>query len=359
MKINNKNFQTIWYTKDENAVKIINQNKLPHNLEIITLNTVDDVVVAIKEMKVRGAPLIGCAGAFGVYLSCLKSPLKEDINKDCENLIVSRPTAVNLKWAVNRVKNIILNLPESERTTNALKEALSIVDSDVKNCQLIGEHGSKIIQNISEQKQSIVNVLTHCNAGWLATVDWGTATSPIYFSKNKGINLHVWVDETRPRLQGAHLTSFELNNEEVDNTIISDNTGGYLMLNKKVDICIIGADRIMSNGDVINKIGTYEKALAAYANNIPFYVAAPTSTIDFSKTSTEDIAIEERSSAEMNIVSGIQNGEIHNINIYPIHSKSYNIAFDITPSKYITGLICEFGLFDCNKTSFEKIKTFI
>ena len=356
MKINNRKYQSIWYSKDDNNIKIINQNKLPFHIETLTLSCTKDVINAISKMKVRGAPLIGCTGAFGVYLSCKKSSKTENIEKDCEDIVAARPTAVNLKWAVRKVKEKIFSFPSEKRESEALNEALLIMEEDIHNCKLIGVHGSEVIKQMHRNNNSVINILTHCNAGWLATVDWGTATSPIYHAKRAGIDIHVWVDETRPRFQGAQLTSFELNNENVENTIISDNTGGYLMYKKRVDMCITGADRIMSNGDVFNKIGTYEKALVAQANNIPFYVAAPVSTIDFSESISEQIVIEERSENEMKIFSYTHNGKYQEFDIYPKNSKCLNIAFDITPSKLITGLICEYGIFECNREGIEKIR---
>lgn len=355
MKIDSSNYRTIWYDSHEENIKIIDQTRLPHSLEIISLNNVDETIRAIKEMNVRGAPLIGCTGAFGVFLACKASVKSDEIISNCDKLISSRPTAVNLEWAVKRVKNKILLCDEKDRINIALQEAILIAEEDVKNCQCIGQHGLEIIKNISQSKNHTVNILTHCNAGWLATVDWGTATAPIYSSFKYGIDIHVWVDETRPRLQGAFLTSFELNNESIPNTIISDNTGGFLMYERRVDLCITGADRILSNGDVINKIGTYEKAVVANEHNIPFYIAAPASTIDFSHMNPHEITIEERSSDEMKKISGVDNGEILKVNIYPEKSESLNVAFDITPSKFISGIICEYGIFEASKEGIREI----
>lgn len=355
MKINGSSYRTIWYDSIEKNIKIIDQTKLPHSLEIMSLNNVDEAVNAIKEMNVRGAPLIGCTGAFGVFLACKASVNSKDIKVNCEKLISSRPTAVNLEWAVERVKNKVLLCEEIDRIDVALDEAALIAEEDVKNCQAIGRHGIGIIKTISKEKKDTVNILTHCNAGWLATVDWGTATAPIYKSFKSGLDIHVWVDETRPRLQGAFLTSFELGHESVPNTIISDNTGGFLMHKGRVDLCITGADRILSNGDAINKIGTYEKAVVAHENNIPFYIAAPVSTIDFTSINSTDITIEERSDNEMRKVSGKDKDQILKVDIYPKKSRTLNIAFDITPSKFISGIICEYGVFEANKDGMTEI----
>jgi methylthioribose-1-phosphate isomerase len=357
MKINGTNYKTIWYDSIEQNIKIIDQTKLPHSLEIITLNTTDDTIKAISEMNVRGAPLIGCTGAFGVFLSCKSSIETDYIEMCCDNLISSRPTAVNLEWAVKRVKNKVLLSKEKDRINIALHEATLIAEEDIENCKSIGRHGLEIIKSLSQKSNETVNILTHCNAGWLATVDWGTATAPIYSSFKSGLDIHVWVDETRPRLQGAFLTSFELNHESVPNTVISDNTGGFLMYKRRVDLCITGADRILSNGDAINKIGTYEKAIAARENNIPFYIAAPVSTIDFNHVNSSDITIEERSDDEMRKITGKVHDRSYEVDIYPAQSNSLNVAFDITPSKFISGIICEHGIFEASEEGIRKIFT--
>lgn len=356
MKINGKKYSTIWFDNDNQTVNIINQALLPHQLQIVILSTYQDSIDAIKKMKVRGAPLIGCTGAFGVYLATKEFKNKNDLIKNCKKIIESRPTAVNLEWAVNRMLSKILSTDNNQWESIALIEAKNILKEDVCFCKSIGEYGYNIFKNIKKDNDTL-NILTHCNAGWLATVDWGTATAPIYYAHKKNLDIHVWVDETRPRLQGAFLTSFELNNEKIKNTLISDNTGGFLMQRNKIDVCITGADRVMKNGDVINKIGTYEKAIAAFENNIPFYVAIPSSTLDFSDKKTEDIVIEERSSTEMSHVTGIINNELQISQIYPSESESLNIAFDITPSKFITGIITEHGVFDANESSLKNLIT--
>ena len=271
MRIQGKEYRTIWY--EDKIVKIIDQTKLPHQFIIKDLKSVKDAINAIKIMEVRGAPLIGGTAAYGIVLAIQESTDKEFINKSAEELIQSRPTAINLKWAVDRMMKKLSGINSDQILDIALKEAKEICDEDEKFCENIGINGLKIIEEIYNKKKSTVNILTHCNAGWLATINWGTATSPIYHAHKKGIPVHVWVDETRPRNQGANLTSYELNEEEIPNTIIADNTGGILMQRGEVDMCIVGTDRTLSNGDVCNKIGTYLKALAAHDNEVPFYVA--------------------------------------------------------------------------------------
>lgn len=354
MKIDGKHYKTIWFDNKEKSVKIIDQTKLPHQFIIKSISNCQQMVEAIVNMEVRGAPLIGGAAAYGIALSLIE---KQDINylkQNYEKLLKSRPTAVNLKWAIDRMmEKLFANLSVS----SALTEADTICNEDISFCKSIGENGLKIIENIYSKKKETVNILTHCNAGWLATIDWGTATSPIYHAHQKGIPIHVWVDETRPRNQGANLTSYELNEEGIPNTIIADNTGGILMQRKQVDICIVGSDRTLFTGDVCNKVGTYLKALAAYDNKIPFYVCLPTSTIDWDIDDFNKIPIEERNNKELSHIAGVnKKGEIEEVLIYPKNSQSKNIAFDITPAKYVTGLITENGIFKANKESIIKNK---
>ena len=343
MKIKGKEYRTIWF--DNNVVKIIDQTKLPHQFIIKDLKTVEDSINAIKTMEVRGAPLIGATAAYGLVLSIIEKNDLSFLKKSSEDLIASRPTAINLKWAVDRMMKKLSGVNEKDILKIALDEAKTIVEEDISFCKNIGLNGLKIIEEIFNKKKNTVNILTHCNAGWLATIDWGTATSPIYHAHQKGIKIHVWVDETRPRNQGANLTSYELNEEGIPNTVITDNAGGILMQRGQVDMCIVGTDRTLSNGDVCNKIGTYLKALSAKDNNIPFYVALPSSTIDWSIKDHKQIPIEERNSEELSHVVGIdENNEIKKVRIYPQKSKSLNLAFDVTPAKLVTGLITEKGV---------------
>ena len=353
MKIQYKEYRTIWY--EENVVKIIDQTKLPHQFIIKDLKTVKDAINAIKVMEVRGAPLIGGTAAYGIALAVQENNDPEFIKKSAKELIQSRPTAINLKWALDRMMNKLSGINSDQILDIALKEAQGICDEDEKFCENIGINGLKIIEEIYNKKKDKVNILTHCNAGWLATINWGTATSPIYHAHKKGIPVHVWVDETRPRNQGSNLTSYELNEENIPNTIIADNTGGILMQRGDVDMCIVGTDRTLSNGDVCNKIGTYLKALAAHDNNVPFYVALPSSTIDWEIKEGKDIPIEERNSEELSHVEGLdENDEIKKVLIYPKKSKALNLAFDVTPAKYVTGLITEKGI--CEASS-DALKT--
>ena len=354
MRIQGKEYRTIWY--EEKIVKIIDQTKLPHQFIIKDLNSVKDAINAIKVMEVRGAPLIGGTAAYGIVLAIQESTEKEFINKSAEELIQSRPTAINLKWAVDRMMNKLSGINSDQILNIALQEAKEICDEDEKFCENIGINGLKIIEEIYNKKKETVNILTHCNAGWLATINWGTATSPIYHAHKKGIPVHVWVDETRPRNQGANLTSYELNEEEIPNTIIADNTGGILMQRGEVDMCIVGTDRTLSNGDVCNKIGTYLKALAAHDNNIPFYVTLPSSTIDWDIKDAKDIPIEQRNSEELSHIEGIdENNEVKKILIYPKKSKAMNLAFDVTPAKYVTGLITEKGICEASTEGLKKL----
>ena len=356
MKIEGKEFRTIWFDEENKVVKIIDQTKLPHQFVIKDLKTVKDAINAIKVMEVRGAPLIGGTAAYGMVLAILENNDLEFIKKSAEELIKSRPTAINLQWAVHRMNNKLSMINSNDLFSIALKEAKEICDEDVKFCKNIGINGLKLIQEIYNKKKDTVNILTHCNAGWLATINWGTATSPIYHAHKKGIPIHVWVDETRPRNQGANLTSYELNEEQIPNTIIADNTGGILMQRGEVDMCIVGTDRTLSNGDVCNKIGTYLKALAAYDNNVPFYVALPSSTIDWDTKNSKDIPIEERNSDELSYIEGIDNkNQIKKVLIYPNKSKAMNLAFDVTPAKYVTSLITEKGICDASSEALKKL----
>tara|TARA_B100000161_G_scaffold40217_1_gene24294 strand:+ start:72 stop:1151 length:1080 start_codon:yes stop_codon:yes gene_type:complete len=356
MRIEGKNYKTIWFDKNSKNVKIIDQTKLPHEFKIKELETVKDAINAIKVMEVRGAPLIGATAAFGIVLAIKENNDLNFIKKSAEELVKARPTAINLQWAVHRVNNKISMIKPENLFDVALNEAELICDEDEKFSEEIGKNGLKIIEEIYQKKKNTINILTHCNAGWLATIDWGTATSPIYHAHKKGIPIHIWVDETRPRNQGANLTSYELNEEGVPNTIIADNTGGILMQRGQVDMCIVGTDRTLSNGDVCNKIGTYLKALAAYDNNVPFYVALPSSTIDWNLKDSRDIPIEVRDTKELSHIDGmLGDNKIDSVQIYPKKSKAMNLAFDVTPAKYVTSLITEKGICNASEDGLKKL----
>ena len=354
MKIAGKEYRTIWF--ENNLVKIIDQTKLPHEFTIKDLKTIKDVVNAIKNMEVRGAPLIGATAAYGIVLAIIENNEQAFIKKSSEDLINSRPTAINLKWAVDRMIHKLSDVKREKILEIAIREANKICEEDIKFCENIGLNGLKIIEEIYNKKKSTVNILTHCNAGWLATINWGTATSPIYHAHKKGIPVHVWTGETRPRNQGANLTSYELNEEGIKNTIIADNTGGILMQRGNVDMCIVGTDRTLSNGDVCNKIGTYLKALAAHDNGVPFYVALPSSTIDWNLKNYKDIPIEERNPEELSHIEGLdENGNLKKIQVYPKKSKAMNLAFDVTPAKYVTALITEKGVCEASPSELRKL----
>jgi methylthioribose-1-phosphate isomerase len=354
MKIEGKEYRTIWF--ENNVVKIIDQTKLPHKFIIKDLKTVKEAINAIKSMEVRGAPLIGATAAYGLVLAILENNDQSFLKRSAEDLIKSRPTAINLKWAVDRMMKKLSGINSEKILDVALNEAKGICEEDIKFCESIGLNGLKIIEEIYNKKKDTVNILTHCNVGGLETVKWGTETSPIYQAQKKGIPIHVWADETRPRNQGANLTSYELNEEGIKNTIIADNTGGILMQRGQVDMCIVGTDRTLSNGDVCNKVGTYLKALAAKDNNVPFYVALPSSTIDWKIENSKDIPIEERSSDELSKIEGVdEDGNIKKVQIYPKKSNAVNLAFDVTPAKYITGFITEKGICEASEKELKNL----
>jgi len=357
--VNGKHFRTIWVNeKDEKKVNIIDQLKLPHQFVVKDLCSLDDAAKAISDMNVRGAGLIGATAGYGMYLAALEASQSDIFDAFMKNagdeLIATRPTAVNLSWAVQRQLNAINEEDSLEKKVGiALKTANEIADEDADYCRRIGEHGVKLITDISKQKNGKpVNILTHCNAGWLAFVDYGSATSPIYTAYEEGINIHVYVDETRPRNQGASLTAWELGQHGVPHTVIPDNTGGHLMQHGLVDIVIVGTDRTTFTGDVANKIGTYLKALAAKDNNLPFYVALPSSTFDWEiRDGVKEIEIEERDSDEVKCIEGLCEGEIKKVLITPEKSPAANYSFDVTPSRLITGLITERGICEAKEES--------
>ena len=364
MKIGNQEYQSIWLDKSDPAViKVIDQKKLPFSFETKELRSVDDVYSAIEDMTVRGAPLIGAAGAFGIYLSTLEATAQTNIREHVSNasryLKSCRPTAVNLSWAVNYVVNKLrFDLPVELLSKRSLAAALEICELEKENCRQIGNHGLKLIEDLNEKKNGEpVNILTHCNAGWLACIDYGTVTAPVYFAHDKGIRVHVWVDETRPRNQGARLTAWELGQHGVPYTLITDNAGGHLMQQKMVDIVIVGSDRTTRSGNVANKTGTYLKALAAYDNNIPFYCAFPSTTIDFSiSNGLNEIVIEKRDPEEVTKITGYADGKIQSVRICPEDTVALNFGFDVTPARLITGLITEKGI--CGATEKEITEMF-
>ncbi len=363
MRINGIEKQTIWLNEDGWSVDIIDQTALPHKFVVVNLKTLDDAAYAIKAMLVRGAPLIGATAAYGLCLALKNDTSDKAMSKACEFLNAQRPTAVNLRWALAVMTNHLTPLSPEARLEAAYKKAAEIVADDIETNRLIGVHGLELIKEIASKKTQgeTINVLTHCNAGWLATTQWGTATSPIYHAVKAGIPVHVWVDETRPRNQGASLTAYELGHEEIPHTIIVDNAGGHLMQHGKVDLCIVGTDRTAANGDVCNKIGTYLKALAAHDNNIPFYVALPSTTIDWTLNSGFDIPIEERGQEEVLQMTGRLSGsdreEVVTIDIAALGSPAANPAFDVTPAKYVSGLITEKGVIDATIEGLALLKT--
>jgi methylthioribose-1-phosphate isomerase len=347
MNVNGTPMRTIWVEPDGSTVGIIDQTQLPHRFATVRLTSLDDAARAIRTMQVRGAPLIGAAAAYGVCLALKADASDEALERACATLMATRPTAINLKWALDEMVKAVRNRPRQERVAAAYRRAAEICDEDVAINRAIGRHGLALIEAIAARKKSgeRVNVLTHCNAGWLATVDVGTATGPIYTAHDKGVPLHVWVDETRPRNQGAALTAWELGQHGVPHTVIPDNTGGHLMQHGLVDIAIVGTDRVTANGDVCNKIGTYLKALAAKDNGVPFYVALPSPTIDFSVEDGSDIPIEERGADEVTMIAGkTADGRIETVRIVPEGSPVANYGFDVTPARLVTGLITERGV---------------
>jgi methylthioribose-1-phosphate isomerase len=363
MKVNNTPYRTIWVKQGDPAtIQIIDQRYLPHQFVIADVTNLNETVSAVKDMQVRGAPLIGVTAAYGIYLALLKAPRGQNVEKHLEEsarkLRSARPTAINLSWAIERqIKAIAQVNSIGGKIKKALETANQMADEDVETCRKIGEHGLKLIETISRKKRGkAVQVLTHCNAGWLACVDWGTATAPIYQAFNQGIPIHIWVSETRPRNQGASLTAWELAQHGVSHTVIVDNAAGHLMQRRMVDLVLVGTDRTTSFGDMTNKIGTYLKALAAKDNHIPFYAAVPSSSIDWKvQNSFDEIPIEERNAEEVTSIEGWEGGSIKKVRLTPKESPAKNYAFDVTPASLVSGLVTERGICEANRESILKL----
>jgi methylthioribose-1-phosphate isomerase len=354
MKVDGSETRTIWVESDGASVGIIDQTLLPHRFATVRLASLDDAARAIRTMQVRGAPLIGAAAAYGFWLALRSDASDEGLERAYAVLLATRPTAINLKWALDEMLAAVRNRPRGERLDAAFHRAGAIADEDVAINRAIGRHGLPIIEAIAARKNGArVNVLTHCNAGWLATVDWGTATAPIYMAHDKGVGVHVFADETRPRNQGASLTAWELGRHGVPHTVIPDNTGGHLMQHGLVDLVIVGTDRVTAQGDVCNKIGTYLKALAARDNNVPFYVALPSPTIDFTVSDgVAEIPIEQRGPEEVATVTGkTADGRVVSVQVVPDGSPVANYAFDVTPARLVTGLITERGVIEASRSA--------
>jgi len=349
MKIDGTHYRTIWVDSDGWSVQVIDQTVLPHEFRVVSLRTAADAADTIRRMVVRGAPLIGATAAYGVALAMRQDPSDDALSRTYDELLATRPTAVNLRWALDAMRHALRDRAPADRVPTAYARAAAICDDDVATCEAIGRNGERLIAEVHQRKSLAhgpVNILTHCNAGWLATVDWGTALAPIYMAHDNGIPVHVWVDETRPRNQGASLTAYELGRHGVPHTVIVDNAGGHLMQHGQVDLCITGTDRTTASGDVCNKIGTYLKALAAQDNGVPFYVALPHSTIDWTiGDGVTGIPIEQRDADEVTWISGrTGDGEVTAVNIVPPGTPAANYAFDVTPARLVTALITERGV---------------
>lgn len=355
MRVDGQPCRTIWPASDGRAVEIIDQTRLPHEFVTVRLENLNDAERAIREMQVRGAPLIGVTAAYGVALAMRHSTSDAVLETACSVLLAARPTAVNLRWGIERMREFVAPLSEGARADAAWAEAACIAEEDVAINAEIGRQGVPLIREIYQRKQAPVNILTHCNAGWLATVDWGTALAPVYAAFDAGVPLHVWVDETRPRNQGASLTAWELGQHGVPHTLIVDNAGGHLMQHGLVDMVIVGTDRVTATGDVCNKIGTYLKALAAYDNAVPFYVALPTPTIDWHlQDGVREIPIEERASDEVTHITGRdRDGQVRQVQITPDGTQAANFGFDVTPARLVTGLITERGVVAANAAAMK------
>jgi methylthioribose-1-phosphate isomerase len=355
MKVDGKAMRTIWVEPNGWSIGVIDQTALPHRFVTARLTTLDDAAHAIRAMLIRGAPLIGVTAAYGVCLAVREDPSDETLDRAYATLIATRPTAINLKWALDEMVAALRNRPRAERIAAAYQRAAQIAEEDVAICTGIGRNGLPLIEAVAAGKKpgEHVNVLTHCNAGWLAAVDLGTATAPIYLAHDKGVSIHVYADETRPRNQGASLTAWELGRHGVPHTLIADNTGGHLMQHGLVDLVIVGTDRVTANGDVCNKIGTYLKALAARDNNVPFYVALPSPTIDFATANgVAEIPIEQRGAEEVSTITGrTADGRIETVRIAPDGSPIANYGFDVTPARLVTGLITERGVIAPSRTA--------
>jgi methylthioribose-1-phosphate isomerase len=355
VKVDGKHFRSIWLERDGFSVSAIDQRRLPHEFVVVEIPDAQAANEAIRTMLVRGAPLIGATAAYGMALAMRDDRSDATLERAYKLLVKSRPTAINLKWALDEMMRVLQPLSPSSRTQAAYARAAEIAEEDVAINREIGKHGLALIEKIAASRKpgEPVNVLTHCNAGWLATVDWGTATSPIYQAHDRGIPVHVWVDETRPRNQGASLTAWELGHHGVPHTVIADNTGGHLMQHRMVDLAIVGTDRVAANGDVCNKIGTYLKALAAHDNGVPFYVALPSPTIDFRiSDGIAEIPIEQREASEVTEMTGrTRDGRIETVRVVPEGSHAANYAFDVTPARLVTGLITERGVLGANRAA--------
>jgi methylthioribose-1-phosphate isomerase len=357
MRISDTHYRTIWPTAS-GTIRVIDQSRLPFEFTTIDLDTVDEVAQAIRTMVVRGAPLIGAAAAYGVALAVRADASDANLDAAARILQATRPTAINLSWALTRMRAALAGVATKERCTAAFREAAVICDADVEQCRSIGVHGLEIIRALAKRAARRFNILTHCNAGWLACVDWGTALSPIYMAHDAGIEVHIWVDETRPRNQGASLTAFELGAHGVPHTVIADNLGGHLMQRGQVDMVIVGSDRTTAAGDVCNKVGTYLKALAAHDNGVPFYAALPLSTVDWCLERGCDIPIEERSAMELTHVRGLtSSGAIETVRVVPESSRALNLAFDVTPARLVTGLITERGVLPANHSGLSSVNS--
>jgi methylthioribose-1-phosphate isomerase len=355
MNISGTHYRTLWPTS-AGTLRVIDQTRLPFEFATLDLHTVADAEQAIRTMVVRGAPLIGATAAYGLALALRADPSDRHLEEAVHSLRETRPTAVNLAWALERVRSVVAGVSPEKRAEVAFREAGAICDADVEQCRSIGLHGLEIVRQLAQSRSGPVNILTHCNAGWLACVDWGTALAPVYMAHDAGIEVHVWVDETRPRNQGAALTAFELSSHGVPHTVIADNLGGLLMQRGKVDMVIVGTDRTTACGDVCNKVGTYLKALAARDTGVPFYVALPVSTIDWATDEGRAIVIEERSPHELTHVTGhAVGGGLQTVRVVPEGSPALNLAFDITPARLVTALITERGVCPATREGLQRL----